>query len=193
MIPEQRLSTVAVPSEFLSPDDEDLPTWVAKELGGIGLNNPSQGLQVQTWTLRFVSGDIRISAPNTPEVTLFSAVGITELDLAFDQNMRPVVSYVQSGQAKFRWYDSLVESQVITDLPAGTITPRVTLDDKRFFSYGSSDVILAYVLNGNLYFRAQRDRFGVEYLLKENVGGRLIRIGMNNNNRLQFLLEEVDV
>jgi hypothetical protein len=37
----------------------------------------------------------------------------------------------------------------------------------------------------------QRDRYEVEYLLKENVGGRLLRVGMNEVNRLQFLIEEV--
>lgn len=189
MIPEKVLSTVVLASDFLAPDDVDSTPWIDYEMGGVGLNDPSQGLQVKTWVLRFVSPDLRLSAAGSPETTLFQAPGLTELSLAFDQNMRPAIAYVQSGEAKLYWYDSFIESVTTTVLPAGTITPRVCLDDKRTRMTGSSDVILAYVRNDNLYFRAQRDRFEVEYLLKAAVGGTLIRVGMNTVNRLQFKLQ----
>lgn len=192
MIPLQKLSTTAVPAEFLAPDDiEASSSLVDYELGGVGLNDASQGLKVRTWRLRAVANDIRISAESVPEVTLFTRSGITELSLAFDQNMRPYVAFVENGQSVLRWYDTLAEQQVFLDLAEGTVTPRVCLDDKRPLQVGASDVILAYVLNNNLYFRAQRDRFEIEYLLKADVGGRIIRVGMNRNYRLQFLMEEV--
>jgi hypothetical protein len=191
MIPLQRLSSVPVPAEFLEPDDLETSSLVDYEFGGVALNDASQGLRVRTWRLRLVGNDIRINADNVPEVTLFTRNGITELSLAFDQNMRPYVAFVQNGQAILRWYDTLAQQQVFLDLDPATVTPRLCLDDKRPLQVGGSDVILAYVLNGNLYFRAQRDRFEVEYLLQADVGGKLIRIGMNQKYRLQFLLEEV--
>lgn len=192
MIPLQKLSSTAVAAEFLEPDDIETPSsLVDYELGGVGLNDSSQGLKVRTWRLRLVGNDVRINADGVPETTLFTRSGITELSLAFDQNMRPYVAFVQNGQSVLRWYDTLAQQQVFLDLAAGTVTPRVCLDDKRPLQVGASDVILAYVLNGNLYFRAQRDRFEVEYLLQEDVGGRLIRVGMNRKYRLQFLLEEL--
>lgn len=192
MIPLNRLSVTPQPAEFLEPDDIETPSsLVDYELGGVDLNDASQGLRVRNWRLRMVGNDVRINADGVPETTLFTRSGITELSLAFDQNMRPYVAFIQNGQAILRWYDTLAQQQVFLDLAEGTVTPRVCLDDKRPLQVGASDVILAYVLNDNLYFRAQRDRFEVEYLLQANVGGRLIRVGMNRKYRLQFLMEEV--
>lgn len=192
MIPSKALSLIPAPAPFITPDDREVTvSLIDHELGGIGLSDPSQGLQVQTWQLRMVGNEARISAPNTAEITLFTGTGITEVSLAFDQNMLPVIAYVQDNEAKLRWYDSLAGTNVITVFPAGTITPRVCLDDKRRLQYGASDVILAYVRDNNLYFRAQRDRYGIEYLLKTAVGGKIIRVGMNVVRRLQFMMEVV--
>jgi hypothetical protein len=170
-------------------DNLETSPWVDYERGGVALRDASQGLDVKDWKLRFVSPEVRISADGVAETVLFSEAGITEVSLAFDQNMNPVVAYVQTGTAKIRWYDSLAEAQVISTLPAGSVSPRLSLDDKRALQSGTSDVILAYVRDDALYFRAQRDRFEVEYLLKEAVGGLLVRIGMNTIGRLQFLME----
>lgn len=189
MIPESRLSSAVVSAPFLAPDDLDSPPWMDRELGGVELYDASQGLQVKTWTIRLVAGEVRLTAAGSTETTLFSGAGITELSLAFDQSMRPYVAFVQAGEAKYWWYDSLIEDSVFSTLPAGTVTPRVCLDDKRDRQSGTSDVILAYVRDGNLYFRAQRDRFGVEYELQADVGGTLVRVGMNTVGRLQFLME----
>jgi hypothetical protein len=62
----------------------------------------------------------------------------------------------------------------------------VCLDDKRPLQNAVSDVILAYTRSGNLYFRAQRDRYLVEYPLATAVTGTLDKVGMNTVNRLQF-------
>lgn len=192
MIPLQILSTMPQPAEFIEPDDIETPSSLLDyELGGIALNDASQGLKVREWRLRLVGNDFRINAIGVPEVTLFTRSGVTELSLAFDQNMRPYVAFVENGQSILRWYDTLAQQQVFLDLNPGTVTPRVCLDDKRTLQVGASDVILAYVLNNNLYFRAQRDRFEIEYLLQESVNGRLIRVGMNRKYRLQFLMEEI--
>ncbi len=185
MIPEQRLSATNLPAEFLTPDAETVFPTTAKELGGIALNDPSQGLKVQVWTLTTDGTNVKISAPLVPETTLFTGTSITEIDLAFDQNMRPFVAFVEGGLVNYRWYDSLVEAQVVSSLP-GASTPRCCMDDKRPLQDASSDVILAYVKAGNLYFRAQRDRYGVEYLLKTELGGTLETVGMNKVQRLQF-------
>jgi hypothetical protein len=191
VIPLQRLSSTPVPAEFLEPDDIETPSsLVDYELGGVALNDPSQGLKVRNWRLRLVGNDVRINADGVPEETLFTRSGITELSLTFDQNMRPYVAFVQNGQAILRWYDTLAQQQIFLDLDPATVTPRVCLDDKRPLQVGGSDVILAYVRDDNLYFRAQRDRFEIEYLLQTAVGGKLIRVGMNQKLRLQFLLEE---
>lgn len=196
MIPMGRLSTTLVYAPFLAPDDVDPPNeFIDYELGGRALNDASEGLQVHTWTASFDSisaGNVSLAAPGFPETVIFTAPGITEISLAFDQNMRPFFAYVQDGQAKFRWYDTVVGTNVITNLNVADQWPRCCMDDKRDMqtSQGTNDIILAYVRAGNLYYRQQRDRFEVEYLLYTGVVGRLVRVGKNIFNRLQFMFEE---
>jgi hypothetical protein len=194
MIPQDRLSTEPVPAPFKPPDDVDPPnTLTDYELGGVALQDASQGLEVQTWTLRADgdTGQVFIGAALVFETLLFTAPGITELSLAFDQNMRPFVAFVQNGQAKYRWYDTVLGANRITNLDPDDISPRCTLDDKREWqvSQGANDIILAYVRGGNLYYRQQRDRYETERLLYEGVPGRFLRVGMNSQRRLQFMFE----
>jgi hypothetical protein len=62
-------------------------------------------------------------------------------------------------------------------------------DDKRGVSSSISDVIFTYIKTDNrLYFRAQRDRFLVEYPLTDELAPnlRITNFGMGRNNRLQW-------
>lgn len=190
MIPNESLSSLLMASTWLAPDNLDTGYLFDFELGGIGLNDPSLGMRVQTWTLQLRGDDVVISAENWPEEVLFTRSGVTELSLAFDQNMNPFVAFVEDGDAKFWWFDTNLPGTVFSNLPAGSSNPRCCLDDKRETQTTSSDIILAYILNDNLYFRAQRDRYEDQYLLRETLeGARLIKVGMHRQNRLQFLMQ----
>lgn len=193
MIPLGRLSTTPVPADFQHPDSIEPDTsLIDYELGGVALNDPSQGLQVLVWTCTAApDGNIYLSTPGQPEILVFTAEGTTEVSLAFDQNMRPFIAYVQNGQAKFRWYDTVLGANRITDLGLTDRNPRCCMDDKRGnqTSLGTNDIILAYMRGDSLYYRQQRDRYEVEYLLQSGLQAKLLRIGMNKKYRLQFLLE----
>lgn len=198
MIPQESLSSVAKPDTYYTPDDTDPPDALTDyEWGGVGLNDATGGLRQKIWTARANgdTGEVYISAPGIPEVVVFTAPGITELSLAFDQNMRPFVAFVQNGQAKYYWYDTVLGGTRISDLDPADRNPRCTMDDKRDFAtfLGQNDIILAYVRDGFLYYRQQRDRFNTERQLYNNeavdgrVPGRLMRVGMHRGNRLQFM------
>ena len=78
---------------------------------------------------------------------------------------------------------------MITELSEGDQYLRCCLDDKRqsATAQGNNDIILAYVRAGKLYYRQQRDRYEVEYLLAEEIPAKVLtRIGMSKNYRLQF-------
>lgn len=203
MIPQNKLSSQLFYADYIPPDQLEETDLLSYELGGIGLQDSSAGLEYQTWTLRGVATggtadpvDVIISSPNTPDTTLFSLVGITQVSLAFDQNMHPAVAYVQFGNAYLRWYDATIPGITTLTLPTGAATPRVSLDDKRLLETraGRTDIICAYIRSNNLYFLAQSDRFTVEYLLKSNLSAeifapKLYKIGMNGLERLQFFLK----
>lgn len=86
------------------------------------------------------------------------------------------------------WYDTLAGGSVTTEY-SDAYNPTLSLDDKRMEQSATRDIIFAYLKSGNLYYRQQRDRYEIEYLLKENVSGSLIKSGMNENLRFQFEFE----
>lgn len=190
MIPEERLSTTRLPAPFLGARGEYVitPTFDYED-GGIALQDPSEGLQFQAWRGYILNDQIILEAPGIAPFIAYTGTGLTEVSITFDQNMRPTFAFVEEGVAKLRWYDSVVEDTVITTLGADVITPRVSLDDKHPLGVADSDIILGYVRAGNLYFRAQRDRFQTEYLLLEECPDRLHIIGMNAEWRFQFRFE----
>jgi hypothetical protein len=199
MIPNHALSQKLMWAPFQYPDNIPVFNTTDYQMGGIGLSDASQGLQVQAWFLSLsgtpASNNVVISAPNTQPIILFSAPNITEISLAFDQNMKAAVAYVSQGNPYFWWYDATIPGYTVLSLPAGATSPRCTLDDKRIkeINLGLSDIILAYIYNNNLCYRQLRDRFTIEYVLQSNLSNlipnpTLNKIGMNTVERLQFQL-----
>ena len=171
----------------LAPEDM-LQDW---EWGGIALNDPTEGLLVQQWkyTLEIDEetgvGSVYVEAPSVTKTLMFTGSDITEVAGAFDQNMRPFVAYTQSGVGKFWWWDPTASAQVHTTLGGDCFDLRCGFDDKRAFNTIDSDIILAYIRDGSLYHRLQRDRYDIEYLTYAGAN-RLVCIGMNIKSCFQW-------
>ena len=192
------ISTTLVSGHFLPPDDLTNFLLMDYELGGFDLNDTSEGLDYQKWTLRYApeSEDMLINAPNHPSSVLFNRPDITEISLAFDQNMNPFVTFMQAGTAVYWWFDPVANDQVFTNLPANSRSPRCCIDDKRDERSGTSDIILCSVTNDILYERMERERYTVERTLQNpfvhpetGLTAVLVRVGMNDKNRLQWLCD----
>lgn len=192
MIPGNSLSLQAVISRFAGARALPITKTLDYEDGGYALNDPSRGLLYQRWRTRLINDQVWLDAPNSSPQVVFSASEMTEISLTFDQNMRPALAYVQKGIAKVWWFDSSVGQMTVTTIGTGIITPRISLDDKRFaatLGNQTNDIILAYVRDGKLCYRQQRDRFAVERVLATGIKKGLIKIGLNRQLRLQFMLE----
>lgn len=195
-LPDNVLASTKIIGYYLSPDDLESSPFIDFELGGIGLSDPSAGLQVQVWTANLVRdgvkerGDIFISAPNTPAVLFFSSSQLSHVALAFDHNMRPFVAYMEDGLAKHFWFDTNVAAYVTTTLPVGSTAPKCCMDDKRLSQVGVSDIILTYTRAGTLYYRQQRDRYTIERPLVSGLdpAAQVLSVGMNDKNRLQWVV-----
>lgn len=188
-LPANVITDEPPPSVFLEPDDRVRSTLLVDyELGGVALGDPSQGLQVQAWEAR-VSGDVVQVRPDGAGgwTDVFSATGITEVALAFDQNMRPTVAFVADGVAKLRWFDAVAAAYVVSTFPEAT-SPVVTLDDKRAMQIGLNDVLLFYLRGGRVYHRLQRERYLIERDMAAVPEGmtRITRWGMTEANRVQL-------
>ena len=178
---------------LLAPRSKNYAVTESWESGGVGLSDTIQGLVSHTWRAWTDSKAIYIQRSDLPKdtaKTLLAAPNITELDLTFDQNMRPVLAYVSGGIAKLYWYDTVSQSQTVTEFP-NVQNPRVSLDDKRAFNTANSDVIFAYINNDQLCCRYQRERYGIEHVLHQlPPKTQLVKIGMGTANRFLFDTKE---
>jgi len=190
MLP-QNLIGPTIPAPYMEPDNEDFRLLTSLELGGVGLNDPSQGRQVQVWAAQIVGQDVRVSSENTAETTLFTVAGaLSEVSLAFDSNMQPTVAFVEDGVVKLYWFDTVLGAFTTTTYP-DSLSPKVATDDKRYSQSAASDVIFAYVRDSVLYWRQQRDRYTIEYAAGPVPDDMVLyRLGMNNERRFQFELRE---
>ena len=193
MLPNNSLSTSLAIGTFVPPDE--LYDWCKKlvdyEEGGIALNDPSQGMRVRAWRIVAKDREITIDVPAAPEITpvlLYTAASrLTEISLAFDQNMAPALAFVEGGVAKFWYFATDTQSRQTLEL-TGCTAPRCFLDDKRSTQTGNSDIILVYLKAGGLYYRQQRDRYLTERLLKMTDAVGINRCGMTYGNRVQIEL-----
>lgn len=166
-LPNNRLTTTCVENDFLDPDSIIRATrTIDYEKGGVALNNPSQGLRVKNWVLELVGNDVTLYPQDDAldVTTLFSEAGITEVSLAFDQNMQPVVGYIVGGVAKLRWFNAGTSAYVTTVVSTSAISIFLTLDDKRKAATEGNlnDVLVFYATDSNLYYRQQRDLYAIE-------------------------------
>lgn len=159
--------------------------------GPVAVQDTSRGLAYQTWRARKIGEDVFLASPNTGEFKIYSMKGIEEISISFDQNARYLLTYLKKGEMYLYWFSFFIQAYETVLLDSGVRTPRLFLDDKRpsQINKDSSDVLLAYIKDGNLYTRLQRDRFLIPDLFKERVEGHLIKVGMGSNLRVQYVLE----
>lgn len=196
MLPQKVLSTQADTAAFLPPRNRNKELLVDYERGGRAIQDASDGLDVYDWRGRYVGTDFILDVPPgiVAPTTLFSVADVTEFQFTFDQNMQPFVTYrLDNGEAYYRWFDSTIPDFRTDQLPAGARSPRCALDDKRALAgtqAGASDIILAYIRDDALKFRAQADRYDTEYALAAGdlADYGLGQIGMNRVWRFQFQL-----
>lgn len=186
-------STPPVPGNYTNRVKAAGELLVGYEMGGVGIQDPSQGLLVQLWTVRCISNQfVFIGAPNTQQTLILTDVNITEVDLAFDQNMFPFITYVSNGLIKFYWFDPTIGQFVISTILEFAWTPRCTLDDKRAFDTGNSDIQLFYInlLSGKLVYRIQRERYQTEHELENAAPNDQVRcVNFADTERLQWTVD----
>lgn len=189
-MPQDTFATFGVSGVYLPPDDESPGRLEDVEAGGIAVQDTSTGLMSHRWRAWVDGADVWLQRDGASPALQFSASGITDLALAFDQTMRVQIAYrTSSGTLFLRWYDSVAQAYTTTSFGPGR-NPKLTLDDKRMSQTGTSDVIFAYIRNGTLYHRKQRERFGVERAGKTGIPDSVVlkSVGMTRTLRLQFEL-----
>lgn len=196
MLPGAVLSSTVESSAFLAPKTSTPKTALRDIcLGPIAIGDSSQGSAYQDWVITTDGSTGVIFTPQTtgsPVTAMTASAPIIWVSGAFDQSGRAAVAYMDAVAAYFYWYDSLSAGYLLTILPAGATNPYICLDDTRSIESSTSDVIVTYTNANYLFFRAQRDRFGVEYNLGYiGVGTLMTQVGPNTINRFQFQFQSL--
>ena len=187
MIPGDALTIEPLRGSFLHQMNSPQELLIDYERGGVALNDSSQGLSVQLWSTAYEDDVVYAVEESGARHALFSRPGITELSLAFYQSAAPFVAFADAGGATFWWFNpNTAQHEFFPYLPPTISGIRCTLDDSRPLSATTNDIVVAYLRNGNLCARVQRENFANEKVLAENAGSRLIQLGMNTVLRLQF-------
>ena len=190
-VPLNTFTDPAVPSGFLPPLDIAYEPLYMQATGGVALNDGSQGREVQFWTIVYNSGDtISVQAANSGTAGYTLAIpGVLSLCLAFDSNMAVAISYMKADGA-YLYYFNGIHNAYETLHFAGVTSCRVAVDKTTAFFSGQSDVIFGYTDASNeVRYRIQRDRYLTEYTVPGgSAGWELVRLGPNEDNRLQFQL-----
>lgn len=180
-------SVTAIPLPH--PDNLKAIGLTDRELGGVAINDGSQGLNNWVWTVNVEpDGAVKLWREGEVATTVLVQTDIADIALAFDQNMQPVLAWESiTGELFLYWFNPVIQSFVTDSFGLGR-NPRLAMDDKRIRSLGTSDVIFAYISEGKLCYRMQRDRFVAEYIVATDITDsrlKLQRIGLVNY-RFQF-------
>lgn len=177
---------------FLPPRNKPTRPNESWGLGGVALSGSNEPFSYN-WRCYVQDKAICIARTDGVPVTVLSFVGdVTEVSLAFDQTMRPVIAYVEDDVSKLYWYSSSLGRMTITEFD-DIRNPRVSMDDTRQFNISNSDIIFAYVAGfDRLCYRLQRERYSIEHVLNTDDERppinplRLFDIGMGRENRFLF-------
>ena len=162
---------------------------VSYDDGPVAIQNPSQGLLYQIWRARYVSDTVYLVAPNYTESVFFKRRCIESISLSFDQNGRPLLTYLIAGNLYLYWHHTITQKYEHTLIDTQVTSHQVCLDIRTRLGILDSQVVLGYTKNNNLYYVLQADRYMVPYLIALGVNGYLIQIGMSRQHRFQFLVE----
>lgn len=191
MLPKHKLSSISQPDDWLYAYPTDYSPLIDYEMGGVELNDPSQGLDSTLWKLELnkQTGELKLGKHGEDGEVLLTDKAIKKVSLAFDLNARPAYVLEYDNHVKFTYYDT-VTSQNVTVNFDGVRSPYITLDDRRVENSAGSDILFCYIKGQQLCVRYQRDRYTVEHILHDlpHDNYMLERVGMAVNLRILFEL-----
>jgi hypothetical protein len=194
MIPNNSISSVLeMGGWIINKDDAAYTLTSGYELGAdVYSSSTNASLTSYLWQYGYSNNNITLKRDDLTIVNIIDTIPLlTELSLTFDQNMNPYYTYVQSGNTYLKYYDSTTQSNTTVNYGFGFGSPKVILDYK-INNSAASDVLFIYMKsNTDLCVRVQRERFNTEHVLKVTDANRILRVGMNTQNRLQFKMEQI--
>lgn len=194
MLPDNRLSDIAVMSEMLYQFPTAYHPLIDYEMGGIALGDTSYGLETDLWRLAYddKTGNLFINKIGGDKQLLLNQLGISKVSLAFDVNMRPAYALEIGDNVELTYYDTALEQQVSMKID-NVHSPYVMLDERRYENIANADVLLFYIRERHLCMRLQRHRFLQEIILRtlDYDNAVIERVGIMTNLRVGFYISHM--
>lgn len=186
MIPNNAVTTTPVPAKFKNPYNLPVSALSRACRGGIALNDASKGRDYQNWYVWYDGATI-FYGPEAPTLVAAGSLGIanvTQVSMAFDNNMNPILAWMDATGAHIRYFSGTTSTYVVLDVPGAT-SCLVAVDDSRNFYNANSDAVFAYTISTGLWYRYQRENYATPRQASTSVK-RLLRMGMGSQGRFQF-------
>lgn len=172
--------------EFLPPRNRYYPMDIAYCEAGPTMTKAENGMLGYVWKAFLRGNEICVKREDLDEIhVITSKENITQLDITFDQTMRPFLCYVKDGLPYYYHFDKDDSSYSEVALDPTVTFPRCALDMP--YDIPNSDIYIGYNRDGNLCYRIQRERFTKEYVLATIPHRSMVwRIGRTKDGRFGY-------
>lgn len=174
---------------FVEPKRRHHNMRVAYAEGGEVIADATKGLTGYTWkAYADINSRVYVGREDSGNpVYIFQGDDITQVDLTFDQNMRPFIAYVDKGRANYYHFSRATSSYARVPLPIGWTFPRCELDMRDTKDIPNSDIILGYIRGDKLCFGIQRERYLTERVVATDPKKSMLwRVGKTVDGRFAF-------
>lgn len=173
-------------AEFHPPRNRHHPMDIAYCEAGPTMTNAEDGMLGYVWKAFLRGNEVCVKREDLDEVHVITTKeGITQLDITFDQTMRPFLCYVKDGLPYYYHFNKDDSSYSEVALDPTVTFPRCALDMP--YDIPHSDIYIGYNRDGNLCYRIQRERFTKEYVLATLPYKSMVwRIGLTKDGRFGY-------
>ena len=161
---------------------------------GGSIINDSTGMFNNTWIYTYEENNVKVRNLTTmlPEITITTIENIEQVSVTFNQNMQAQYCYIVEDQLYLYWFDNLINNYTATLLTDEVTSCYIVLDETRDNLLGTSNNLLYYIKNNNLYLRKQNERFTIEHLAYTNLPSKSKIYNIQktiDTQRLQFIIK----
>lgn len=173
-------------AEFLPPRNRHYPMDIAYCEAGPTMTKAEDGMLGYVWKAFLRGNEICIKREDLDEIHVITTKeNITQLDITFDQTMRPFLCYVKDGLPYYYHFNKDDSSYSEVALDPTVTFPRCALDMP--YDISKSDIYIGYSRDGNLCYRIQHERFTKEHILATIPTKSMVwRIGRTKGGRFGY-------
>ena len=153
---------------------------------GPTITNAEDGILGYVWKAWIDGRKLCIKREDLEEVHIITEQdNVTQIDIAFDQTMRPFLCYVKDNLPYYYHFNQEDSSYSEVALDPTVTFPRCALDMP--YDIPNSDIYIGYHNNGRLCYRIQRERFTKEHELATLPHKSMVwRIGVTRDGRFGY-------